>query len=266
MLHLLSTEEPTNLTKISNIKTLRYCQDMKKYSVKREEFQYLIYTKEYASNDAYFSILKDDLVIIGETLIKISEKEIVDMFLASQMKYDGSICKYKKVVASNSPELTPLQIISTKDIKFVANYFSEKKVLPVLINVKNKYIESICSECEHGSNHDTDYNEGDTNCIHCHKNSSWTHIYKYVLSKKNEIKIQWKIENSPSPYSEDENQTESPESKLRNSLTPIYNLAEMVLLMDKKEGLKEVVMDTAKQVIANRKRIDELLVMIENKK
>lgn len=59
---------------------------------------------------------------------------------------------------------------------------------------------------------------------------------------------------------------ETAEAKLRNLLTPIYSLADIVILMDEHQDLKRIAIDTAKQVIINKEKIKQLLIEIENKK
>ena len=59
--------------------------------------------------------------------------------------------------------------------------------------------------------------------------------------------------------------TETLEAKLRNQLSPIYGLADIVLLIDKSPGLIPIAMDMAKQVISNKDRVNLLLKLIENK-
>jgi hypothetical protein len=58
---------------------------------------------------------------------------------------------------------------------------------------------------------------------------------------------------------------ETLEAKLRNQLSPIYGLADMILLLEKKPEIKELLIEQAKKTIANRKVIDTLLVSIEEK-
>lgn len=63
---------------------------------------------------------------------------------------------------------------------------------------------------------------------------------------------------------------ETLEAKLRNQLTPVVGLAEMVLIMDKDEknkpALMKLVVKTAKQVLKNNLKIIKLLQDIENQK
>lgn len=58
--------------------------------------------------------------------------------------------------------------------------------------------------------------------------------------------------------------SETLEAKLRNQLSPIYGLADLVLLIDEKEGIKQLCIEQAKQAIKNKEEIDNLLVNIEN--
>ena len=58
---------------------------------------------------------------------------------------------------------------------------------------------------------------------------------------------------------------ETLEAKLRNQLTPIYGLAQMVLLLKKNPAMQDILIMSAKQVIKNQKKIDFLLKKIENK-
>ena len=59
---------------------------------------------------------------------------------------------------------------------------------------------------------------------------------------------------------------ETLEAKLRNQLTPIYNLAQVVLTLDEKPEIKDIAISLAKQCLINKSQIDSLLVQIENKK
>ncbi len=58
-------------------------------------------------------------------------------------------------------------------------------------------------------------------------------------------------------------QPETLEAKLRNQLGPIYGLADVVLAIDKKEGIKEIAIKMAKQVMVNKDQITVLLEAIE---
>ncbi len=62
---------------------------------------------------------------------------------------------------------------------------------------------------------------------------------------------------------------ETLEAKLRNQLTPIYGLADMVLAMEKHEfkntELNKLVVETAKQVKKNQLQIINLLQQIESR-
>jgi len=56
--------------------------------------------------------------------------------------------------------------------------------------------------------------------------------------------------------------------KLRNQLSPHYGLPEMILAIEnhpeKKDGLMKLIIEQGKQAQANKQRIDELLIEIEN--
>lgn len=65
---------------------------------------------------------------------------------------------------------------------------------------------------------------------------------------------------------DDKRQEETPEAQLRNQLTPIYNLAQVILRLDEKPEIKNIVISLAKQCLVNKSKIDSLLVQIENKK
>ena len=56
---------------------------------------------------------------------------------------------------------------------------------------------------------------------------------------------------------------ETLEAKLRNSLTPAYGLADMVLLIDKNPAIIPIIIKSAKQVVKNKNSIDTLLKKIE---
>lgn len=58
---------------------------------------------------------------------------------------------------------------------------------------------------------------------------------------------------------------ETLEAKLRNQLSPIYGLADMILLLDEKPEIKELLIKQAKQVKINKPIIDLLLKGIEAK-
>ena len=60
-------------------------------------------------------------------------------------------------------------------------------------------------------------------------------------------------------------ETETLEAKLRNQLTPIYGLADMILALDKNPDLMPIVVGTAKQVDVNKKKIEQILCAIELK-
>ena len=63
---------------------------------------------------------------------------------------------------------------------------------------------------------------------------------------------------------------ETPQAKLRNQLTPLYGLASMVMMKNDsddpvvKHEMELIILDTAKQAIENKKRIDELLIEIDS--
>jgi hypothetical protein len=58
---------------------------------------------------------------------------------------------------------------------------------------------------------------------------------------------------------------ETPEAKLRNQLTPLYGLADMVLLLESKPEILPILLETAKKSISSKVEIDRLLLEIEYK-
>ncbi len=60
-------------------------------------------------------------------------------------------------------------------------------------------------------------------------------------------------------------ENETLEAKLRNQLSPIYGLVDMILLMEEKPEIKELLIKQAKQAVKNKKIIDLLLAGIEAK-
>lgn len=58
---------------------------------------------------------------------------------------------------------------------------------------------------------------------------------------------------------------ETLEAKLRNQLSPIYGLVDMILLMEKNPEIKELIIEQAKQSLDNKDKIDFLLTSIEAK-
>lgn len=58
---------------------------------------------------------------------------------------------------------------------------------------------------------------------------------------------------------------ETLEAKLRNQLSPIYGLVDMILLMEKNPEIKELIIEQAKQALDNKDKIDFLLTSIEAK-
>lgn len=58
---------------------------------------------------------------------------------------------------------------------------------------------------------------------------------------------------------------ETLEAKLRNQLSPIYGLVDMILLMEKNQEIKELIIEQAKQALDNKDKIDFLLTSIEAK-
>lgn len=58
---------------------------------------------------------------------------------------------------------------------------------------------------------------------------------------------------------------ETLEAKLRNQLTPLYGLSDLILLLDDNPKLKPILIEMAKQAQINKKEIDRLLIEIENK-
>ncbi len=64
--------------------------------------------------------------------------------------------------------------------------------------------------------------------------------------------------------------TETYPAKLRNALTPLYGLSQMILLLEVKDKyeiseLMNLIIDSAKQAEKNRPRIDKLLKLIDSK-
>ena len=60
-------------------------------------------------------------------------------------------------------------------------------------------------------------------------------------------------------------ENETLEAKLRNQLSPIYGLVDMILLMEQKPEIKELLIKQAKQAVTNKEIIDLLLAGIEAK-
>lgn len=60
-------------------------------------------------------------------------------------------------------------------------------------------------------------------------------------------------------------ENETLEAKLRNRLSPLYSLVDMILLMEKKPEIKELLIEQAKQAVVNKEVINLLLVGIEAK-
>lgn len=58
---------------------------------------------------------------------------------------------------------------------------------------------------------------------------------------------------------------ETLEAKLRNQLTPIYGLADLVLLLDLRPEIKHILVNQAKQVMRNKQSIHLILQGIEAK-
>jgi hypothetical protein len=58
---------------------------------------------------------------------------------------------------------------------------------------------------------------------------------------------------------------ETLEAMLRNQLSPLYGLADMILEMDKHPDLKRFVIEQAKQAIKNKENIIKILEGIEAK-
>lgn len=58
---------------------------------------------------------------------------------------------------------------------------------------------------------------------------------------------------------------ETLEAKLRNQLSPIYGLVDMILLMEKNPEIKELLVKQAKQCVKNKQVIDSLLLEMEGK-
>lgn len=56
---------------------------------------------------------------------------------------------------------------------------------------------------------------------------------------------------------------ETLEAKLRNLLTPLYSLADIVVLSENNKELHKISIDVAKQAIINKEKINELLILIE---
>lgn len=62
-----------------------------------------------------------------------------------------------------------------------------------------------------------------------------------------------------------ERELETLEAKLRNQLSPLYGLADIILLLDENPDLKPILIQQAKQSQLNMKKIDLLLKGIEAK-
>lgn len=60
-------------------------------------------------------------------------------------------------------------------------------------------------------------------------------------------------------------ESETLEAKLRNQLTPLYGLVDMILLMDNKPEVREILIRQAKQAINSKEKVDLLLSGIEAK-
>lgn len=52
-------------------------------------------------------------------------------------------------------------------------------------------------------------------------------------------------------------------AKLRNQLSPIYGLANMILMMEEKPEIKQLIIKQSEQVVKNKTKIDQLLTAIE---
>lgn len=61
-------------------------------------------------------------------------------------------------------------------------------------------------------------------------------------------------------------ETETSEAKLRNQLTPIYGLDDLILMLDTHPELMPIIVEMAKQVVKNKPKIKSLLKKIENEK
>ena len=59
---------------------------------------------------------------------------------------------------------------------------------------------------------------------------------------------------------------ETPEAKLRNQLTPIYGLDDLILMLDTHPELMPIIVEMDKQVVKNKPKIKSLLKKIENEK
>lgn len=62
-----------------------------------------------------------------------------------------------------------------------------------------------------------------------------------------------------------EKHIETLEAKLRNQLTPLYGLSDLILLLDDNPDLKPILIEMAKLAQKSKKEIDRLLIEIENK-
>lgn len=60
-------------------------------------------------------------------------------------------------------------------------------------------------------------------------------------------------------------ETETLEAKLRNQLTPLYGLADMVLALEKNPKLMPIIIQNAEQVNINKRKIEQLLSAMESK-
>lgn len=58
-------------------------------------------------------------------------------------------------------------------------------------------------------------------------------------------------------------ENETPVAKLRNQLTPLYGLAQLVIKLNTNPELIPIIIESAQQAINNKEEIDKLLKEIE---
>lgn len=96
--------------------------------------------------------------------------------------------------------------------------------------------------------------------------TSWCHAYSFEEGAK------WMRSESPVRIArfpvakKNENDNETNEAKLRNQLSPFYNLADIVIKLEAHPELLKIVIDEAKQVKNNKSEIDRLLNIIDSPK
>ncbi len=187
-LHLFPSNLPTNLSRGLSIKKLFFCPKTERYDDNAEEYQLLLLTDEYNIKNAHIHLFDGDIVMLPDnTLGKLNGKQGNDICFTDGL--DGKtftsrlhISKYRRVVASNSPELTPKHIISKKDILFVMEYFNERDILPTIKDTPKIYFETICCECERATS--------SIHCNNCHKETYVDTTFEHK-TLSNKIIIKW---------------------------------------------------------------------------